>query len=195
MPLGDDVKGLYGAGWRLITRPRILLRAGGTFGPERTAYVCRACGGVVGLRRTLFHYRPDGTLCTAERCGLREEDYRTLQLNPETLIVPGKYHGDAKCEACGVPDCRVVTRGPGCSWKLGDHWYSDIGLPPWEWRRIRTVTIYLAVAHLDHEPLHNSDDNLGAWCQCCHFAYDKEHHRDVRCLHKDADRPLLQEVA
>ncbi len=32
--------------------------------------------------------------------------------------------------------------------------------------------VVLTVAHLDHTPEHCEDENLRAWCQRCHNAYD-----------------------
>jgi 5-methylcytosine-specific restriction endonuclease McrA len=40
----------------------------------------------------------------------------------------------------------------------------------------RVFRIVLTVAHLDHTPEHCEPENLRAWCQRCHLAYDAEHH-------------------
>lgn len=37
--------------------------------------------------------------------------------------------------------------------------------------------VVLTVAHLDHDPTNNAEDNLAALCQRCHLAYDADHHR------------------
>lgn len=37
--------------------------------------------------------------------------------------------------------------------------------------------VVLTIAHRDHIPENNADDNLRAWCQRCHLNYDKHHHR------------------
>lgn len=37
--------------------------------------------------------------------------------------------------------------------------------------------VVLTVAHLDHDPTHNTEANLRALCQRCHLAYDAKHHR------------------
>ena len=42
-----------------------------------------------------------------------------------------------------------------------------------------TVTsspVVLTVGHLTHEPERSADDELRAWCQRCHLAYDRDHH-------------------
>jgi 5-methylcytosine-specific restriction endonuclease McrA len=36
--------------------------------------------------------------------------------------------------------------------------------------------VVLTIAHLDHTPENCADDNLRAWCQRCHLAYDAQHH-------------------
>ena len=36
--------------------------------------------------------------------------------------------------------------------------------------------VILTIAHLDHTPENCADDNLRAWCQRCHFAYDLPMH-------------------
>src|SRR4030042_6870062 len=38
--------------------------------------------------------------------------------------------------------------------------------------------IILTIAHLDHNPENNSEDNLRALCQRCHNRYDASHRRD-----------------
>ena len=37
--------------------------------------------------------------------------------------------------------------------------------------------VVLTIAHLDHTPENCADDNLRAWCQQHHLAYDHEHHQ------------------
>lgn len=32
--------------------------------------------------------------------------------------------------------------------------------------------VILTIAHLDHDPTHNDETNLRAWCQRCHNTYD-----------------------
>jgi hypothetical protein len=40
----------------------------------------------------------------------------------------------------------------------------------------RIVRIVLTIAHLDHVPEHCDPENLRAWCQRHHLAYDQPHH-------------------
>lgn len=50
-----------------------------------------------------------------------------------------------------------------------DHSRSEEGPKP--------IVIVLTIAHLDHDPTNNSDDNLRAMCQRHHLAHDHDHHR------------------
>lgn len=43
--------------------------------------------------------------------------------------------------------------------------------------RLKIIKIVLTIAHLDHTPENCADDNLRAWCQRHHLAYDAEHHK------------------
>lgn len=41
---------------------------------------------------------------------------------------------------------------------------------------LKIIRIILTIAHLDHTPENCADDNLRAWCQRHHLAYDHCHH-------------------
>lgn len=100
-----------------------------------------------------------------------------------------------RCEECGVPDRFRALRGPGNSWKVSTgRWWSKDGMPPKSWSRRRIVTIVLTIAHLNHHPQDNRQENLKALCQWCHLNYDKLHHAETRARRKDAARPLLLAV-
>ena len=43
---------------------------------------------------------------------------------------------------------------------------------------IKIIMIVLTIAHLDHQPENCADDNLRAWCQRHHLAYDAQHHKE-----------------
>jgi 5-methylcytosine-specific restriction endonuclease McrA len=58
----------------------------------------------------------------------------------------------------------------------------------------RTVSIVLTVAHLNHTPGDDREENLMALCQWCHLNYDRLHHKETRSDRKDARRPLLMEA-
>lgn len=59
----------------------------------------------------------------------------------------------------------------------------------------RTIRVKVGVAHLDHNPENNADENLKALCDWCHLNYDKLHHRETRATRKDAARPIKWEGA
>lgn len=115
----------------------------------------------------------------------------------------GKYLGGARCEQCKVPDQQRVQRGRGGLWKsllVGEQslWRDRHGeltdiLPCYP--RVRTVRIVLTVAHLNHTPGDDRDENLKALCQWCHNHYDAPvravHARETRMTRKDKGRPLL----
>lgn len=106
-----------------------------------------------------------------------------------------------RCEFCHAPDRLVVERGPGGVWRLAgtNSLWRDVSgnfttsdpLP----ERRRRVKIILTVAHLNHTPGDDREDNLAALCQYCHLRYDLEHHRRTRQTRKDARRPLLALVS
>jgi hypothetical protein len=129
----------------------------------------------------------------------------------------GRYRGGAKCEECGVVDRKTALRA--CSWwtpatleatvMMGNGTIAGrtITQLPWQFRAqdepamhgfppeiCHWVGVVLTVAHLNHVPGDDRDENLKALCQWCHLNYDKLHHRDTRCERKDAHRPILQEA-
>jgi hypothetical protein len=110
------------------------------------------------------------------------------------------------CENCGKPNhAAVYTRTgkePGrylMEWKLT---VSDSQL--WclhsvegsasgnDFKPSRAIAVVLTVAHLNHTPGDDRDENLTALCQWCHLILDIEHHHRTRAERKDAARPILQ---
>lgn len=103
-----------------------------------------------------------------------------------------------RCEQCGKPDRQwVVTSRGGCWSAIRD------GQWPRDWRTatggsissvegaIHATCVILTVAHLNHVPGDDRDENLKALCQWCHLNYDQLHHKEIRQTRKDARRPLL----
>lgn len=103
------------------------------------------------------------------------------------------------CEQCCAPNGLEVWRNGG--------WWVDPSNPDdsrardeWgharcEYGRFlfqRRVRIVLTVAHLNHTPGDDRDENLRALCQWCHLNFDARKHKETRCLRKDRQRPLLQ---
>ena len=109
-----------------------------------------------------------------------------------------------KCEQCGKPNRKLVW-----VWKAAfdQYWtlskarqlwhYCSIGgtgnfqLFGKQWREARRIRVVLTIAHLNHTPGDDRDENLKALCQGCHLNFDKGHHRESRAARKDAARPLL----
>ena len=44
---------------------------------------------------------------------------------------------------------------------------------------LKVILVVLTIAHLDHTPENCDPENLRAWCQRHHLAYDAEHHRQT----------------
>lgn len=57
---------------------------------------------------------------------------------------------------------------------------------------IRLIRVVLTVAHKDHTPENCADDNLAAWCQRHHLAYDAEHHAITRARTRHAQANTLE---
>lgn len=122
------------------------------------------------------------------------------------------HRASNRCEQCAKPNGERIFSATGCTngahwmmWRtVGGTWINETG-----WRahvldfvrladaqvlRRREIRVVLTVAHLNHVPGDDRDDNLRAWCQWCHLMYDREHHRETRQIRKDAARPLLMEA-
>ena len=72
-------------------------------------------------------------------------------------------------------------RGVFCEW-------------PEDPKLIYEVRVVLTIAHLNHRPGDDRDENLAAWCQYDHLLYDVPHHAVTRAAHKDERRPLLADA-
>lgn len=57
---------------------------------------------------------------------------------------------------------------------------------------LKIIRIVLTVAHLDHQPENCADENLRAWCQRHHLAYDQAHHRETAYTTRMANRQNLE---
>jgi hypothetical protein len=107
------------------------------------------------------------------------------------------------CEACGVKNRSRVVRVAGFWFNEAEnHWINPLfvhlgHLPTTSisWENARMVDIVLTIAHLNHQPGDDRDENLKALCQWCHLHYDViEHTRNAaltRRTRKDQARPLL----
>jgi len=103
-----------------------------------------------------------------------------------------------RCEDCGVPN-RLETLRVGSAWFEGrnSRWYDHRVRLPRPVRQAHRVRVILTIAHFNHDPADNRDENLMALCQWCHLHHDQSHHKATRSARKDARRPLLagQEAA
>lgn len=51
--------------------------------------------------------------------------------------------------------------------------------------------VILTVGHLNHDPTDCRRENLKAWCQRCHLAYDYEHHqRNAAATRRESKQTL-----
>ena len=70
-----------------------------------------------------------------------------------------------KCEWCGVVNHSWINR-----------FSREICLQDEE----DTIRVVCTVAHLDHNPQNNDDNNLAFLCQKCHNTYDVPHRKQTR---------------
>lgn len=54
----------------------------------------------------------------------------------------------------------------------------------------KPIVIVLTIAHLDHDPTNNDDDNLRALCQRHHLAHDAAHHAATAHATRQARRAV-----
>jgi hypothetical protein len=85
-----------------------------------------------------------------------------------------------KCEwdDCGVPNYSIGYWQDGkfvTDWAetMGDNGIIGVGAV---FDGMKTIKIVLTIAHLDHTPENCAPENLKAWCQRHHLAYDHQHH-------------------
>ena len=145
--------------------------------------------------------------------GWPEVRRRTLTRAGGTFDPDGHYQGGARCENCGKPDRKRVWRlatPRGQVWQRvkSRRWYAcyDHGRPvrpvpnPWMQKhpKCQKVLVVLTCAHKNHTSGDDRADNVFAWCQACHLAWDRPMHlartRITVCNRKDAARPLLREM-
>jgi hypothetical protein len=101
-----------------------------------------------------------------------------------------------RCEQCGKPNHRRVyvwrSQLAGQFWStrlrplpvwhecLANGQQAGFVLSPSEREYIRRIRVVLTVAHLNHTPGDDRDENLRALCQWCHLHYDQDHHASTR---------------
>lgn len=95
------------------------------------------------------------------------------------------------CEQCSRPHGETVSHlGDGRWWDArSETWRDDRGrkvrlrpLPSFAGDDVRQTRVYLATAHLDHDPGNNAGGNLKALCQRCHILHDALEHNRQRLI-------------
>lgn len=88
-----------------------------------------------------------------------------------------------RCECCARPHGLLVYHlGDGRWWDAeAEAWRSAKGRilktqPATPSPDTRTTRVYLATAHLDHDPGNSAWSNLKALCQRCHILHDRPEH-------------------
>jgi hypothetical protein len=118
-----------------------------------------------------------------------------------------------RCEQCGKPNHRrvwvystVYSGGKVQYWTATKHddarWRCCLSgelerlFRRWgaEWHPCRRIRVICTLAHLNHTPGDDREENLMFLCQWCHLNYDRLHHKETRSQRKDAARPLLSDV-
>lgn len=130
------------------------------------------------------------------------KEYRHLYRGPEWAAIRKRIleRADNRCERCGKPHMQLVYAlrdgsGRWAPWSK-DVWNAEIPGPGWknakgEWIGAIEADAFpyltlvkIGVAHLNHDPRDNSDDNLAALCQRCHLKHDaKQHSAEARRTH------------
>jgi sugar phosphate isomerase/epimerase len=135
-------------------------------------------------------------------------ELKQFYVGPEWLERRHRILNRAKncCEQCGKPNTTVIwtftwkdPAGLHMAWRpaqrVVSEWRNEHGQvladKPSQATKMRGIVVILTVAHLNHDPEDNRDENLNALCQWCHLHYDQAHHKQSRIIRKDAARPLL----
>jgi hypothetical protein len=113
---------------------------------------------------------------------------------PQLSAVIRFERAKGRCEQCGRPHGRLVHHlGDGRWWDEEQQiWRSGQGRPlralpalapsPAGDPATPTTRVFLATAHLGHDPANNRPRNLRALCQRCHMLHDRDEHRRRRWL-------------
>lgn len=91
-----------------------------------------------------------------------------------------------QCKRCGVANGAWILRSTedGARYLVyqdGDLYTPDgepihMGELDSEYADSKDIKVVLTVAHLDHDPANNADENLAALCQRCHLMHDAKQH-------------------
>jgi hypothetical protein len=164
MPIRPELLKFYSADWKSEVRPRILARA---------KNCCEECG------------KPNrqyvGTMTWRSSQSLAGEPQMAWVLRFSPTFTGWRNHrGDPIHQ-----DTIFAMLNPSSS---------ACALRHAQPATVRSVLVVLTVAHLNHIPGDDRDENLKALCGWCHLNYDKLHHAETRATRKDLARPLLSEA-
>ncbi len=110
---------------------------------------------------------------------------------PQLSAVIRFKRAKGRCEGCRRPHGKLVCHlGDGRWWDAQARVWRDgrgkplKGLRPLRlWREpISSTRVFLACAHVDHDPTNNRARNLKALCQRCHMLHDRQEHQRRRWL-------------
>lgn len=114
------------------------------------------------------------------------EELRHLYRGPAWRAIRERIlaRADNRCERCRKPNRRPLSVTSGGIWfdEQQNAWCNDQGepnsfcYPGITGREVYVIYCVLTIAHLDHNPHNNADDNLLALCQHCHLKHDQHFH-------------------
>lgn len=192
MPIREDYKQFYGEEWVAVIRPRILARASAKDGTPR----CERCG------------KPDRVdVISINRPGLRQfwrlaeggrwrDSAGSIVWVPEGSGLVEWWQLEAAAAArlrAFPPAAKTPRQKARAALFLRAMDRPGVVAPalPEGWMP-RLVTVVLSVAHVNHTPTDQRDDNLLALCQFHHLLLDLSEHAGSRKDRKDDARPILR---
>jgi hypothetical protein len=108
-------------------------------------------------------------------------DYSQYHPDWKDIIRPSILRRDQyKCKVCGIKHKSRVYRNTNSGYVECDEFME-------EWARNngrKVFTLYLQIAHLNHDKSNNEPSNLQALCPIHHARHDKEHKKFQRLLFK-----------
>ena len=108
-------------------------------------------------------------------------DYSKYHPDWKDIIRPDILKRDKyQCKVCGVGQRWKGYRKPDGEFVQCD----EFEIQYRKNHNLKVITIYLAIAHLDHDIKNNEYDNLQAMCQRCHNKHDRYFRKFNRIIKK-----------